>query len=192
MARQEEDWSPEKPIPYEQTGSVMTTLGFLSYNIQPDSADFALFQELWEVLDGENREGVTQNNLLYALLIIRGFKFPEREVNVDPEEGRQGIAKQAAFGNDELVIRVGGTAKIFAHFKNLWVNRILFEGESKKRVPVATVELKAAPQISEKSKKLAEESRKKYVSGEEMATDIVSYLYDKEQTRQAEKEAINS
>jgi hypothetical protein len=41
-----------------------------------DSEDFKKFKELWAALGGEKNDGVSVENLLYILLIIRGVKLP--------------------------------------------------------------------------------------------------------------------
>jgi hypothetical protein len=46
-----------------------------------ESNDFRLFKDLWSLLDGERTGGVSVENLLYLLLIIRGGKLPSREKN---------------------------------------------------------------------------------------------------------------
>lgn len=192
MAAQEEDWDENKLIPFGHAGSVLTTLGFLPINMSPESQDYQFFQDLWQVFDGEEREGVQKPALLYVLSVIRGFKFPEREQDAPAAEGREGIAKQAFFDEDNFVIRKGGQARLFAYFKNLYVNRLQFEGyQNKKPVPVATLELKPAPYVSEKSRKIAEAARQKHTGGEQMAADIVSYLYTKEKLRQEEKQKFS-
>jgi len=46
-----------------------------------ESNDFRLFKDLWSLLEGEKTGGVSVENLLYLLLIIRGAKLPSREKN---------------------------------------------------------------------------------------------------------------
>ena len=49
--------------------------------MSPESKDFKLFTDMWNMLEGEKLGGVTVENLLYFLLIIRGAKFPRRVVD---------------------------------------------------------------------------------------------------------------
>lgn len=62
------------------------------------------------------------------------------------------------------------------------VNRMSFEGRPKPREDPALLEVKQAPQISEKSKKIAEDMRKKLL-GDQCSSDIVTQLYEKEKVR---------
>ena len=76
----------------------MATLGFLPENITPEKADYALFEQLWSMMDGENSGGVTKEDFSYVLQIIRGINWHEREVDVEAQEGKEGIDKQVVFG----------------------------------------------------------------------------------------------
>lgn len=75
----------------------MATLGFLPENITPEKPDYALFEELWKMLDGEKFEGVEKDDFSYILQVIRGSRFPEREVEADPDDQKKGIDKQLVF-----------------------------------------------------------------------------------------------
>lgn len=55
----------------------MTTLGFLHTEIAENGEDFLLVKELWYLLKGDSNNGVTMQNLLKMLLVLRG-------VNVQP------------------------------------------------------------------------------------------------------------
>jgi hypothetical protein len=68
----EEKWSEDQPIPFLFFGSILTTLGFLQPEIAEDSEDFLLVRDIWNLLEGHFREGVSKQNLLTILLIIRG------------------------------------------------------------------------------------------------------------------------
>jgi len=46
----------------------------------PESKDLKLFKDFWDLLEGEKNGGVTVENLLYILLIIRGAKLLNKEV----------------------------------------------------------------------------------------------------------------
>ena len=76
----------------------MATLGFLPENITPDKADYALFEELWQMMDGENTQGVSKADLSYILQIIRGIDWHDKEVDVEAQDGKEGIDKQIVFG----------------------------------------------------------------------------------------------
>lgn len=51
-------------------------------------SDYKLFEELYEMMNGPEREGVTPADFSYILQIIRGSRFPEREVYADPDEDK--------------------------------------------------------------------------------------------------------
>ena len=76
----------------------MATLGFLPENITPEKADYALFEQLWQMMDGEEQKGVNKNDLSYVLQIIRGIDWHDKEVDVEAPEGKEGIDKQVVFG----------------------------------------------------------------------------------------------
>ncbi len=80
-------------ISFQQTGSLLATLGFLPANVQPDDNDYKLFEELWQIIDGEAREGISTENLKYVLSVLRGFRDSKLEVDCEPVQGKQGIAK---------------------------------------------------------------------------------------------------
>ena len=80
--QESEDWNEGDRISFEQTGSIMATLGFLQENITPQKPDYALFEKLWAMMDGEKYNGVNADDLSYILLVVSGSKFPEREVDV--------------------------------------------------------------------------------------------------------------
>lgn len=50
------------------------------------------------MMDGENSGGVTKEDFSYVLQIIRGINWHEREVDVEAQEGKEGIDKQVVFG----------------------------------------------------------------------------------------------
>jgi hypothetical protein len=53
-----------------------------------ESTDYKLFQDLWALLDGEKQGGVSVDNLLYLLLLVRGAKLPAREKAFPPEQNK--------------------------------------------------------------------------------------------------------
>jgi hypothetical protein len=92
---------------------------------------------MWELLEGEKLGGVSVENLLYLLLLIRGAKFPKREFFVaDVVEGEKtDFFKNAKIGEKgQLVVVLGGQSRIFAHFKDFYVNRLQFEGSQKRAI----------------------------------------------------------
>lgn len=56
-----------------------------------ESSDFKLFKDIWTILGGAKTAGVSVENLLYLLLIIRGAKIPlkEREFDAAEEDASQ-------------------------------------------------------------------------------------------------------
>ena len=88
MASEETEWEDSMPIPYQPCGSILTTMGFLPERMPQESNDFRLFSDLWALTDGEKTGGVSVDNLLYLLLIIRGAKLPEREREFEPDTNR--------------------------------------------------------------------------------------------------------
>lgn len=99
-----------------------------------ESRDFKMFQDLWALLDGEKLGGVSVDNLLYLLLLIRGTKLPAREKDYELDQNRdyqnQPVLKLAMVDEEgKLIVAQGGQKKIFAHFKDLYINRMQFEGK---------------------------------------------------------------
>ena len=47
-------------------------MGFLPDNITDEFPDYKLFEELWELMEGTERDGVMEENLAYVLKVIRG------------------------------------------------------------------------------------------------------------------------
>jgi len=43
----EDDWDQTMMISFQQTGSILATLGFLPANVVPEDNDYKLFEELW-------------------------------------------------------------------------------------------------------------------------------------------------
>ena len=55
---------------------------------------------MWNILEGEKQGGVTVENLLYFLLIIRGAKFPRRVAdNEQVDSSKTEIFKNAKIGD---------------------------------------------------------------------------------------------
>ena len=85
-------------------------MGFLPQAMAPESKDLKLFKDLWDLLDGEKNGGVTVENLLYLLLLIRGAKLPKREVAPSSSEpSRNDFFKCAKIGDQgQLLVFAGG------------------------------------------------------------------------------------
>jgi hypothetical protein len=119
--------------------------------------------------------------------LIKGSKLPEKEVDEKETAGATGIVKavqiQEKDGKTIFAVRKGGQAKIYNHFMSFHINRMTFEGRPKQKEDPELQELKEMPVISDKSKKIAEEARKKQL-GEFSNSDIVTQLYEKEKVRQ--------
>ena len=43
---------------------------------------------MWEMMDGPGNGGVTPQDFSYILQIVRGSRFPDKEVYADPDEGQ--------------------------------------------------------------------------------------------------------
>ena len=56
-------------------------LGFLQENVTEEKPDYILVQELWHLLEGDERDGVNKEDLAYFLMVIRGVREPNREVD---------------------------------------------------------------------------------------------------------------
>jgi len=88
--------------------------------------------------------------------------------------------------NVKFAIRKGCQAKIYKHFLSLAANRKSFEGKPKSKEDPALLELQDTPHISEKSRMIAEENRKKYMN-EASATDFVTHILEKDKVRNQKK-----
>lgn len=65
--------------------------------------DYQLFQELWDLLSGNEREGVSKEDLSYVLLVVRGVRDVSREVDCEPNENAQGIARFIIYDEDGVI-----------------------------------------------------------------------------------------
>ena len=66
----------------------MTTMGFLNESVTEEKPDYKLFQELWSLLEGDERDGVNKEDLAYFLMVIRGVRQPDREVDCQAQEDK--------------------------------------------------------------------------------------------------------
>lgn len=78
---------------------------------------------------------ISKDDLAYVLLIIKGTKMPEREVDVPKDDHAIGIMQAVTFegeGNEKkFSIRKGGQAKIHKYFLSFYANRKGQEGKPK-------------------------------------------------------------
>ena len=65
------------------------------------------------------------------LMVIRGMRNPAQEVDVEPLEDRQGVARFIVFDEDgNLQLRRGGQVKIARQFRNFYINKLQAEATS--------------------------------------------------------------
>ena len=108
MAEQE-DWDSSQLVSFQQAGSILATMGFLPEKVTPEHPDYALFEEIWELMEGTAREGVRVEDLAYILKVIRGYRDSEIEVECEAPGDRPGIFKMVIFTEDgDFCIRKGG------------------------------------------------------------------------------------
>lgn len=86
----------------------------------------------------ETFRGISADDFSYVLMVIKGVKLTEREIDVPKVEGATGVMKNVVLeekGEDKknfkFMIRKGGQAKIYSHFLSLSANRKGFEGKPK-------------------------------------------------------------
>lgn len=60
----------QKMINYVKLGQLLTELGFLPTNLTPDSVERELLFDLWNMLKGEDFNGISIENLKKIVLII--------------------------------------------------------------------------------------------------------------------------
>lgn len=83
-------------------------------------------------MDGNEREGVSKEDLSYMLLVIRGVRDVSREVDCEqPNENAQGIARFIIYDDDGVIqFRKGGQAKFAAKFRSFYINKLQAEASS--------------------------------------------------------------
>lgn len=109
-------------------------MGFLQETVTEEKSDYKLFQELWGLLEGEEREGVNKEDLAYILMVIRGVREPNRELDCQAEEDRQGVARYIIFDQEgNLCIRKGGQIKLAAKFRSFYINKLQAESDQKQK-----------------------------------------------------------
>ena len=134
MAEQEEEWDPSQLVTFQQAGSILASMGFLQENVTPEHPDYALFEEIWELMEGTAREGVKVDDLAYVLKVIRGFRDSELEVECEAPEDKHGIFKMTVFDDEGLFfIRKGGQTKIANRYRSFYINKL--QSESKSAMP---------------------------------------------------------
>lgn len=80
-------------------------------------SDFKLLQQMWNLLggvndeDGKEERGVAKDDLIYLLLIVKGSKMAEKEVDEEVKD-ETGIMKAVVLTKDDekvkFAIRKGG------------------------------------------------------------------------------------
>lgn len=115
----------------------ITYLGFLPLNKTPEGIDKQLCDDLWTILEGEERGGVTWDSLRVVLLNLIGVKDLARE-RARKEDGKTHGDDEAAeepkqdtftslgfFDEDRFYLdKKQGHRKFFTYFKNLYVHRV--------------------------------------------------------------------
>ena len=83
------------------------------------------------MMEYEEGQGVQKDDIAYMLMVIRGMRDPAQEVDCEPLEGRQGVARFIVFDVDgNLQLRKGGQAKIARQFRNFYINKLQAEAAS--------------------------------------------------------------
>ena len=166
-------------------------MGFLPENVTPDKPDYALFEELWELTEGPTRNGLSVEDLSYMLMVIRGTRMTEREIDCQAPEEKQGLAKMIIFDQDgNLQFRQGGQAKIAARYKSFYINKLQAEAVStypriSKPAEISIEKaIKPKPTLSAKTVQYAEKRKNKMQTE---GCDIVEALYRKNTLMQEKK-----
>lgn len=131
MAKQEDEWDPSQPVIFEQAGGILVTMGFLSERATEMHPDYKLFQEFWDLVQGEIRGGIKVEDLAYVLKIIRGYRNSEMELDCEAPEECQGLAKFIIFNEDgDFILRKGGQTKLANRFRSFYINKLQSEANS--------------------------------------------------------------
>ena len=86
---------------------------------------------MWELLEGETREGISKDDLAYVLMVIRGVREPNREIDCQAPESSQGLSRFLIFDSDGILqMRKGGQAKLAAKFRSFYINNLQAEANS--------------------------------------------------------------
>ena len=94
MNEQEQEWDPLQPLNFNQAGSIFQTMGFLPEETREGRPDYALFEEFWEMVEGEQRGGIGFEDLYYLLEIIKGNSYSEREIDFNEHNEKIDIEVQ--------------------------------------------------------------------------------------------------
>ena len=128
MEDQEEDWDQSQNITFHLAGSILATMGFLPDKITDEYHDYKLFQEMWQMMEPEEGVGVKKDDIAYMLMVVRGMRDPSQEVDCEPYEERQGVARFIVFDQEgNLRLRKGGQIKIARQFRNFYINKLQAE-----------------------------------------------------------------
>ena len=196
---------------FEQTVMVMKYMGFLPRVIHEGRTGYDLLTEFWDLVQGEARQGISAGDLFYMLEIIKGYRYPEREVEFDDmdeshveeeekvedgdgdeEDGlvrpvRSRIRRYVRYSEEgSLVIALGGQIKIQQRFRAFQINTTQKDITNRNSMVSGKLAEKfdkntQKPQISEMSQKLALNRRKRLNAKKE--SDIVDILYQQSEMK---------
>ncbi len=144
-------------------------MGYLPLNLPTEGTERDLLFDMWNQLEGEARGGVLFENLKTILLAVSG---------INNDHASHGTAIQFDVDGN-IDIPISQETSVFIKYKPLYVNRIQHVGAAKKRV-LHEDQCSFKPQLSKTTELLAQEKRKKMLSGQnqEAPCDIVSILLD--------------
>ena len=123
--------------------SVLNHLGFLPNTNSPNVNDIQLCHDLWSLVRGEQRSGVSFDTLRVIFLNFIGVKTLDREGDApeeeeNEEEQREGdesaekphdeFTKLGFYHENDFYLRRGVHSILFTHFKNFYVHRVQFVG----------------------------------------------------------------
>jgi hypothetical protein len=123
-----------KNLTYERFVQAITYLGFLPLNKTPEGIDKQLCDDLWILLEGDDRGGVTWDSLRVVLLNLIGIKDEKRErarkddgkTTDDAEAAENPSFTQLGFFDEDVFYldKKQGHRKFFTYFKNFYVHRV--------------------------------------------------------------------
>ena len=192
---------------YQRLCEALTQTGFLPRD-KPhiEAIDQQLCQDLWRLVRGEERGGLSWNTFKVLTLNFIGIRTPDREKaneneEAQPDQTNEGepaenaasdVSKWGFFEEDTFYIRRGDGKKIFTHFKNFYVHRMHYVGLEKiKKAPThpagPEAHLQTKPQISDKTSKLAENKRKKLLGDKPVTSQIEIFLLPKHNEAELEE-----
>jgi len=111
----------------------LTELGCIPISITADSVERELLFDLWNILKGEENNGVSILNVKKMLLAVQGINLkPSKDEARNTEQNSQGYS-MGVF-DEEGIFRItkSETNKIFIRFKPLYINRMQHLGQFKR------------------------------------------------------------